>query len=163
MSYKIEITAATTAELAGKLLALAATMHATPADPVMPEVKEAAKPAKKTKKAEEVAEEQPAGEPATAAGETASLPSDIVTAQPETSESSVTLKNTDVSSENSGSAEAPAPLDFDTDVAPVVLAAVKEKGKPWVQEILSQFGVERASQVPDEQMGEFLNMVREAL
>ena len=44
MSYKIEITASSTSELAGKLLALAATMQTLPSDPVMPEVREAAKP-----------------------------------------------------------------------------------------------------------------------
>jgi hypothetical protein len=36
-------------------------------------------------------------------------------------------------------------LDFDTDVAPHVLALVTRSGKPAAQEILSQFGVEKAS------------------
>jgi hypothetical protein len=40
---------------------------------------------------------------------------------------------------------APAALDFDTDVAPHVLALVTRSGKPAAQEILSQFGVEKAS------------------
>ena len=38
-----------------------------------------------------------------------------------------------------------AALDFDTDVAPHVLELVKAKGKPAAQEILGQFGVEKAS------------------
>jgi hypothetical protein len=38
-----------------------------------------------------------------------------------------------------------AALDFDTEVAPHVLELVKAKGKPAAQEILSQFGVEKAS------------------
>jgi hypothetical protein len=43
------------------------------------------------------------------------------------------------------STPAPAALDFDTDVAPHVLALVTRSGKPAAQEILSQFGVEKAS------------------
>ena len=38
-----------------------------------------------------------------------------------------------------------AALDFDTEVAPHVLELVKAKGKPAAQEILGQFGVEKAS------------------
>lgn len=38
-------------------------------------------------------------------------------------------------------------LDFDTDVAPKVLAAVQKAGKPTVTELLAEFGVERASQL----------------
>lgn len=43
------------------------------------------------------------------------------------------------------STPAPAALDFDRDVAPHVLALVTRSGKPAAQEILSQFGVEKAS------------------
>jgi len=39
----------------------------------------------------------------------------------------------------------PAQLNFDTDVAPHVLALVKAKDKATAAEILSQFGVEKAS------------------
>jgi len=158
MSYKVEITAASVSELAGKLLALAATMQSTPADPVMPEVKAAdvaaAKP-RKAKKAEEVAAE-PVGEPATAAAETASSQSDTATAQPEMIEQPETSTSTDVSAESSASEEPAATLDFDKDVAPVVLNAVKTKGREWVQNILSQFGAERASQVDDKLFGELV-------
>jgi hypothetical protein len=49
-----------------------------------------------------------------------------------------------------------ASLDFDKDVAPVVLNAVKVHTKEWVQEVLSQFGFARASQVPDEQLPELV-------
>ena len=49
------------------------------------------------------------------------------------------------------SASAPAAsaseLDFELDVAPVVLRAVSSKGKPFVQDILSEFGSVRASQL----------------
>lgn len=38
-------------------------------------------------------------------------------------------------------------LNFDTDVAPVVLRTVAAKGKPFVEAIMTQFGVARASQL----------------
>ena len=65
MSYKIEINADSISELAGKLLALAAQMQATPVDPVMPEVREA--PTATRAKAETPGEvaEAPVGEPST--------------------------------------------------------------------------------------------------
>ncbi len=158
MSYKIEITAATTAELAGKLLALAAQMSdaPAPADPVMPEVKEAAKPKRAAKKAEEVAE-QPVGEPATS--ETSTPSSKDLNASNETptekpSETTSTTLSTEPPS------EPVAKLDFDKDVTPVVLAAVKDKGREWVSGVLSQFGVERASQVPDDRFGELVAMLK---
>ena len=166
MSYKIEITAGTMTELAGKLLAMAATMQATPSDPVMPEVREAAEPAKKAKPTP--VKEEPVGEPVDDVAETASSESDTATAQPETSESSETSKSTDVSSANSGSVEpeqAPGAkaLDFEKDIAPLVLKVVAERGKPVVQDILAQFGVERASQVPDEQLNELVAALKDAL
>lgn len=157
MSYKIEINADSISELAGKLLALAAQMQATPVDPVMPEVREAPKPKRaKTEKPVEAAEE-PVGEPATAAAETASLPNDTATATPEPTESGETSKSTDASAGNFVS------LDFEKDVAPLVLKAVAVKGKPWVQEVLAQFGVERASQVPDDRLPELVAIVAEAV
>lgn len=159
MSYKVEITAASLSELAGKVLALAATMQTTPVDPVMAEVKAASKPRKaKVEFTGEEAAERPVREPVIAATETASSQSGIATAQPEPSESSETSPSTGVSSESSASAE---PLDFDKDVAPVVLNAVKVKGKPWVQEVLGQFGVERASQVAAEQLPELVAALTE--
>lgn len=152
MSYKVEITAATTAELAGKLLALAAQManDHPHTDPVMPEVKAAdtaARQARKTKKAEEVAQE-PAGEPSTSA---TSTPTSDTSSENKQEPTSSTAPDTEHPSE-----EQAVVLDFDKDVAPAVLEAVRVKGKPWVQEILAQFGVERASQVPDERLGELV-------
>lgn len=48
------------------------------------------------------------------------------------------------------------PLDFDKDVAPLVLGYVKSHGKPWVIEVLEQFGVTRASELPAERLGELV-------
>ena len=60
-------------------------------------------------------------------------------------------------------APAAKPLDFDKDVAPIVLQGVKQRGKEWVQDILSQFGVERASQVSDDRMGELVAAIKDGL
>lgn len=54
-------------------------------------------------------------------------------------------------------------LDFDTDVAPVVLRVVKDKGKPVAQEILSQFGVEKASNLDPSRWPELVAALQDAL
>lgn len=165
MSYKIEITADTITELTGKLLALAAATQPSAVDPVMPEVKELTETTKahKTKSvrgstAVEAAAEQVDPDKQNAAGgnptsETSPQPSDTsnVSASDTTSEGTTT---------NSAASPEATQFDFDKDVAPVVLNAVKNKGREWVQEILSQFGVERASQVPDEQLGELIDAIK---
>lgn len=158
MSYKVEVTAASVPELASKLLAMGfsmqggvAVVHSSANDPVMPEVKEAAPKAKKAKEVAEKAPADPTPDPKSAPT------AEATESQPTTQEPAST--------------DAPAPsasepadvLDFDKDVAPVVLNAVKVKGKPWVQEILSQFGVERASQVPDEQLPELIAAINEGV
>lgn len=144
MSYKVEITAGSVTELAGKLLALAATMQTTPADPIMPEVKDAAPKAAKAKKgkAEEVAAETATGTGSIIETEAAAPQAD------ETPTEATPVSDPEPIAE--------ATLDFDKDVAPVVLGAVKAKGREWVSSVLSQFGAERASQVPEEQFGELI-------
>lgn len=157
MSYKIEIVAASTAELAGKLLALAAQMQAS-ADPVMPEVREAPKPKRKGK-ADDVADT------ATGTG-TITAPEDAPqpVAQTDTApEEQPATESAAPAAEPAPEPEAPKSLDFDKDVAPVVLRAVRERGKPWVQELLSQFGVERASQLPDDRLGELVAAITDGL
>ena len=151
MSYKIEINADSISELSGKLLALAAQMQATPVDPVMPEVREAPKPKKaKAEKPVEVAEE-PVGNAELAT--TAADPSPTSNSAPDTSSADPAKSPS----------ETVVSLDFEKDVAPLVLKAVAVKGKPWVQEVLAQFGVERASQVPDERLPELVAIVAEAV
>lgn len=54
-------------------------------------------------------------------------------------------------------------LNFDTDVAPIVLQVVKDKGKPVVQEILEQFGVERASTLDPARWPELVAQLKDAL
>ncbi len=179
MSYKIEITADTITELTGKLLALAAATQ--PGDPVMPEVKEAAKPSRKAKGN---AADAPSASTAVGTGSSTTTEAAAEAAEPATSsvdagnqttgpasETSTPTSDTSApSSEATPSEEAtttteaaPEALDFDKDVAPVVLEAVKQRGKDWVSEILSQFGVARASQVPDEQMAELVATLKDGL
>lgn len=167
MSYKIEINADSLSELGGKLLALASQFYATAAsaqiiDPVMPEVREAEDKPKRARKAKAEEPQEDVGNAATAAAETASSPSDTVTAQPETSAQSETSKPIDSSAESSASDE-PAALDFENDVAPVVIDAVGKIGKEAVSEVLSQFGATRASEVDPAQWGELVDALKAKL
>lgn len=134
--YKIEITADTLSELAGKAMSLAAKLNtgiATEAAPKL-EVAEAA-PANPT----------PAPKSAPAA--------EISESPPTTEEPSTTPAPAASASE----------LNFDTDVAPIVLQVVKEKGKPVAQDILSQFGVEKASMLDASRWPELVNALQDTL
>lgn len=142
--YKVEVTGQTTAELAGKLMALALTMSTasvganeavnTAEDAPVADAPRRSRSNKKTEEptAEPVAEapkEEPAAEPV------AETPKE----EP--------------------AAETP-PLDFDRDVAPVVVEAVRVHGKPWVASVLDQFGVERASQLDDARFPELVALLK---
>jgi hypothetical protein len=117
--YKIEITADTLAELAGKVMSLAVKLHPTA------DVERAYAPPAEPVEINPVAPATPAP--------VAELPAP----------------------------EAPA-LSFEKDVAPVVLRAVATKGKPFVEGIMTQFGVERASQLPAERWPELITHLEEA-
>jgi hypothetical protein len=127
MPYKIEVTADSLSELAGKVLALAAQFQVTsmPEQPVTPK----AKPVKAAK---------------------APVVEEVKTEEPKTEEVKVEA------------AKAPT-YDFNTDISPLVLRVASEKGRPAIAELLSQFGVERASNVPTEQFGELLNALKDVL
>lgn len=153
MSYKVEITAGSVTELAGKLLALAATMQTTPADPVMPEVK-AVEIAYRIERVEPKAAKAKKGKAEEVAAETATGTGSIIETEAAAPQADETPTEAIPVSDPEPIAE--ATLDFDKDVAPVVLGAVKAKGREWVSSVLSQFGAERASQVPEEQFGELI-------
>jgi hypothetical protein len=140
--YKIEITADTLAELAGKTAALAAKLNTgtTTEAPAQLRITAAGDLVR------EVAEAAPAPLPASPVEETASS----------SAEEKV----------SSGPTEATPPageLNFDIDVAPHVLQVVKEKGKPVAQEILSQFGVEKASLLDPALWPELVQQLKDAL
>lgn len=146
--YKIEITAETLAELAGKAMSLAAKLNTgtateaptrlriTAAGDLVREVAEAKTPNAETQAAIEEVEK----------GETV---------KSETVEAAIAELN---------EPEALASeLNFDTDIAPLVLQVVKDKGKPVAQEILSQFGVEKASNLDTSRWPELVAALQDAL
>ena len=137
--YKIEITADTLAELSGKVLSLASKLMTGTAAEGWSAPKATADVVLEVA---EVAPVDPTPAPKSAPAVTATE------SQPTTTEASST--------------PAPAALDFDTDVAPHVLAVVQTKGKPAAQEILSQFGVEKASLLDPARWPELVTALQDA-
>jgi len=130
--YKIEITADTLAELAGKAMSLAVKLNSGAAtepaaskadfeqarrmvDEAFPFLREVADPAPEA--------------PAPAAP---------------------------VADAPAPAADAPA-LSFEKDVAPVVLRAVATQGKPYVEGVMTEFGVARASQLDAARWAELID------
>ena len=56
-----------------------------------------------------------------------------------------------------------AALDFETDVRPMVLKVVEVRGKPAMEEILSRFGVAKASMIDAALLPELVGIMQEAL
>ena len=138
---KIEVTGNSIGEVADKLLSIGASLlgSGTPSepikvDPVMPEVAEMA----------------------------AENPTPPATTVKEQGSSSTTTAETSTPAPAAPSATSEE-LNFETDVAPYVLQVVKEKGKPVAQEILSQFGVEKASTLDPAQWPELVEALKGAL
>ena len=162
---KIEVTGNSIGEVADKLLAIGGSLLATDhqriadkalreemcsgsIDPIMPELLDEIvfEPGVVVGPAPEVAEEAPAP-----------LPSSGQTEAPQPTEEKASASSPTEAS------DAPSELNFDTDVAPYVLQVVKEKGKPVAQEILSQFGVEKASLLDPALWPELVNALKGAL
>ena len=138
---KIEVTGNSIGEVADQLLSIGASLlgSGTPSepikvDPVMPEVAEMA----------------------------AENPTPPATTVKEQGSSSTTTAETSTPAPAAPSATSEE-LNFETDVAPYVLQVVKEKGKPVAQEILSQFGVEKASTLDPAQGPELVEALQGAL
>lgn len=127
MAYKIEVTADSLSELAGKILAVAAQFQVTQAEAPV-----AKAPARKAKAAE------PAPEPEAP--------------EPEAPEPTP---------EPAPEPEAPA-LDFDKDVAALVLETLAVKGRDVVSGVLSQFGVAKASQLDEKLWPELIAALKDA-
>jgi hypothetical protein len=135
---KIEITGNSIPEVADKLLAIGANLRGNA-------IVEGARAAVNAMQVLEVAEAAPVDPtPAPKSVE----PATVSESQPTTTEPSST--------------SAPAALDFDTDVAPHVLAVVQKLGKPAAQEILSQFGVEKASLLDPARWPELVTALQDA-
>jgi hypothetical protein len=156
---KIEVTGNSIPEVADKLLAIGASLRSAPTafqptepvnsitpsniDPVMPELREVAKAApvdptlnRPTSDASVTSPDTSSDTPRSVAPKSAPVAT-ATESQPTTEEPSSTPAPAASASE----------LDFELDVAPVVLRAVGSKGKAFVQDVLSEFGTERASQL----------------
>ncbi len=148
MTIKIEVTGNSIPEVADKLLAIGASLRGT-------SIVEAARGATKAlaeynaTKAE-VAEAAPVDP--TPAPKNAPVV-EVSESQPTTTEPSSTP----------APAASVSELSFETDVTPVVLAVVQTKGKPVVEEILSQFGVARASQLDPARWPELVAALQDKL
>jgi hypothetical protein len=136
---KIEITGNSIPEVADKLLAIGANLRGNA-------IVEGARAAVNAMQVLEVAEAAPVDP--TQAPKSAPV-AEASESQPTTREASST--------------SAPAALDFDTDVAPHVLAVVQKLGKPAAQEILSQFGVEKASLLDPARWPELVTALQDAI
>ena len=151
MSYRIEITADSLSELAGRVLALSVQLQTTTAPvayvPPVP-VKDAA-PAKTAAKkiAALIAE--------ATAPETVPEPAAELVAEPVAGPGGEPAANP---------VAAPvATLDFNADVAPTVLAYVAARGRSAMEEVLTLFGVSRASHVSADLLPELLATLKAGL
>lgn len=155
---KIEVTGNSLPEVADKLLAIGHSLRNTAineADNAARDLLQVQRNAAKL----EVAEQTPSP-----------LPSSGPTEAPPTTEPKASASlPTEASAPSAGPDQTTPPtsasdeLNFDTDVAPYVLQVVKEKGKPVAQEILSQFGVEKASSLDPAQWPELVATLKGAL
>ena len=130
--YKIEITADSLSELAGRALALAVQLRGA-ADPVMPEVRYGATPAPTAGPVSATVTVAPVAAPEPVAPEPA----------PE-------------------QAPEPAPeqaADTAERLRTLILATVATKGRETVAAMLEQFGVARGSQLSPEQAAEMIGML----
>jgi hypothetical protein len=144
---KIEVTGNSIPEVADKLLAIGASLRASTA--VLP-IANGGTGAQTIEEVMEVAEAAPV-DPTPAPKSAPSA--EVSESQPTTTEPSSTPALAGSASE----------LSFETDVTPVVLAVVQTKGKPVVEEILSQFGVARASQLDPARWPELLAALKDQL
>jgi hypothetical protein len=157
---KIEVTGASLGEVADKLLAIGAslqntiTVYDTPARKtspkkaeVMPEVAEAA-PVDPTP-APKSAPVATATESLRTTTETSSTPAPAASASEDEELEVVDLPI--------------ATLDFETVVRPLVLKVVEVRGKPVMEEMLSRFGVAKASMIEAALLPELVGLCNEAL
>lgn len=152
---KIEVTGNSILELADKLLAIGASLQgitttmpvevakAAPVDPTLNQPTSDASVTSPDTSSDTPRSEAPKSAPAVEATES----------QPTTTETSSTP----------APAASVSELSFETDVTPVVLAVVQTKGKPVVEEILSQFGVARASQLDPARWPELVAALQDKL
>ena len=168
---KIEVTGNSIPEVADKLLAIGNSLRVTASydadnaareelqakrnktkkvDPVMPEVADMA-----------AVDPTPSSPPATETNTTQSSEPALKSAA--VAEATDNPPTTPEPSSTPAPAASASELSFDADVAPYVLQVVKEKGKPVAEEILSQFGVAKASLLDPAQWPELVAALKDAL
>lgn len=159
MTIRIEVTGDSLPEVADKLLAIGSSLRnqaSYEADNAVREELQAKRSAapRKTKKVEPVTEEEDAGNSSASADtEASSSPASSQDSGDEKSDSGQTAPA------DASPSDAPE-LDFDKEVAPVVIDAVQRLGKPAVSALLSEFGVERASEVDPSLYGELVERLK---
>lgn len=144
MTIKIEVEASNIDELADKLLALGGRLSGNGVREAVEAMQVKPEPAKRaTRKAAPAQSVEATTEP------TAAEPDETTTAGTSISDAPA-------------DADPPAKLDWDKDVAPKVTGFVKSNGREFVAGVLEQFGVDRASQLPEERWGELLDALADA-
>ena len=156
---KIEVTGASLGEVADKLLAIGAslqntiTVYDTPARKTSP---------KKAEVMPEVAEAAPV-DPTSSTSATAA---DVLSSQPTTKEPSTTPAPAPSASEDEELevVDLPiAPPADEIDLRALVLKVVETRGKPFMEGILTSFGVVKASHVEPARLHELVARCQEAL
>ncbi len=139
MSFEVTITADSIASLGAKMLAMG-TQLSGKHDPVMPEVAATEPKVTRARGATAKEAEKP---PEPAVEQAATTTAEAPATEPQGDE--------------------PVVLDFTRDVTPAVLECLKTKGKPVVEEVLSQFGVSRASELDASQFPELVAALNDAM
>jgi hypothetical protein len=157
---KIEVTGNSIPEVADKLLAIGASLRASTA--VLP-IANGGTGAQTLEEVMEVAEAAPVDPtPAPKSAETAT----VTESQPTTTEPSSTPAPAASVSEDEELEVVDLPiatLDIEADVRPLILKVVTARGKPVMEEILSRFGVTKASQIEPALLPELVALMQEAL
>lgn len=148
MTIKIEVEASNIDELADKLLALGGRLSGNGVRDAVEALQVKPEPAKRTTRKANTAESQ------TRVDQT------VVNEVQDTEKPAETSPTT--SSTAPPSEDTPATLDWDKDVAPKVIGFVKAHGREFVAGVLDQFGVDRASQLPEDRWPELLTALADA-
>jgi hypothetical protein len=157
---KIEVTGNSIPEVADKLLAIGASLRATTA--VLP-IANGGTGAETIEEVTEVAEAAPVDP--TPAPKSAPV-AEVSESQPTTTEASFTPALAPSVSEDEGLEVVDLPiatLDIEADVRPLILKVVTARGKPVMEELLSRFGVVKASHIEPALLPELVALMQEAL
>jgi hypothetical protein len=157
---KIEVTGNSIPEVADKLLAIGASLRASTA--VLP-IANGGTGAQTIEEVMGVAEAAPVDP--TPAPKSAPV-AEVSESQPTTTEPSSTPAPAASVSEDEELEVVDLPiaaLDIEADVRPLILKVVTARGKPVMEELLSRFGVAKASQIEPALLPELVALMQEAL